>query len=127
MTVIGGSIQEVSIDGRVFPVAADADVARQLGGWQNEVQSNGDGSARIQKTRVPWVLSGVALACDEDRGDHAFLQEIANRNEFVPITITFAGGSTYMGQGTIAEEVEFSSESSTAEVTLSGEKELTQQ
>lgn len=127
MAVVGGPIQEVSIRGRTFPVAADADVARQLGGFTNEVQANGDGSARIVKTRVPWAISGIGLQIDDDRGDHEFLMEIANGKEFVPMTITFASQVTYMGKGMISEEIEFSSETATAEVTLSGPGELTQQ
>lgn len=126
-TAIGGSIQEISIRGRIFPVAADADVSRQLGGWQNEVQANGDGSARIAKTRVPWVLGGITVQIDDDRDDQGFLKEVADSNDFVPITITFASGTTYQGKGTVSEELEFSSEAATADLTLSGPGELTPQ
>lgn len=126
-TAIGGSVQEVSIKGRTFPVAADADVSRQLGGFSAEVQPNGDGSARKILTRVPWIVGGLTIQINDDRDDQKFLQDIANSNDFVPITVTFASGVTYQGKGTVSEEVEFSSEASTADVTLSGPGELTQQ
>ena len=127
MPAVGGSIQEISIRGRIFPVAADADNNRKLGGFENEVSSNGDGSARIIKTRVPWMLGGLTVEVDETRNDQAFLQEIADGNTFEVVTITFASGATYQGSGTISDTLEFSSQSSTAEVTLSGPQKLTKQ
>lgn len=126
-TAIGGSVQEVSLRGRTFPVAADADVARQLGGMQVEVQANGDGGARKILTRVPWSISGLSLQINDDRGDQEFLMDIAKDPDFVPVTITFASGVTFQGKGTVSEEVEFSSESATAEVTLTGPGKLEQQ
>ena len=61
MAAIGGSLESVSLDGREFPVAADAEVQRKLGGFENEVQASGDGSARMVKTRVPWSLDGLVV------------------------------------------------------------------
>jgi hypothetical protein len=124
---VGGSIESVSIRGRNFPVASDADVTRKLGGFENEVQANGDGSARNIKTRVPWALSGLQIEVDENRADQQFLQEIADNNEFVDMSITYASGSTYQGTGTITDELAFSSQSATASVSLMGRGNLTQQ
>ena len=60
MAAIGGSIQEVALQGRTFAVAADAESQRKLGGFENEVQPNGDGmTARLIKTRVTWMLDGL--------------------------------------------------------------------
>jgi hypothetical protein len=33
MTAVGGSIESVSLQGRTFAVAADAESQRKLGGW----------------------------------------------------------------------------------------------
>ena len=46
MTAVGGPVESVNIDGRYFAVAADADIGRELGGFTNENQPNGDGTAR---------------------------------------------------------------------------------
>ena len=127
MTAIGGSIESVSIRGRLFPVAADADGARKLGGFENEIQANGDGSARIVKTRVPWMLDGLTLEVDETRGDQEFLQEISDGQDFVTIVITYASQKSWQGLGIVSGELSFSSQTSTAEVTLSGPGPLTQQ
>lgn len=127
MGAVGGSIESVSIRGRNFSVAADADGNRKLGGFENEVQANGDSSGRIVKTRVPWLLDGLTLSIDDSRGDQEFLQEIADGNVTVAVSVTFASGATYSGTGTITGEVQMSSQSSTAGVTLSGPGQLSKQ
>lgn len=126
-TSVGGSIDALSLKGRLFPVAADADVERQVGGFVNEVQANGNGSARLVKKRQPWKLGGIEVDVNEDRGDHKFLQDLADSKEFFPIAITLASGFTWHGKGQIVEEITFSTEKSTAELTLMGPKKLEQQ
>lgn len=127
MGAVGGSIQEISISGRIFPVAADAEAQRKLGGWENEVQANGDGSARIIKTRVPLSLDGLTLECDDSRGDHEFLQDVANATDFTTISITYASGETYQGRAIITGEMQASSQNGTIAVSLSGPGLLTKQ
>lgn len=124
---VGGSIESVSIDGRLFPVAADADVNRKLGGFENDVQSNGNGTARLVKTRVPWKLDGIALEVNDDRADQSFLQDVANAKDYRVITITFASGHTFQGRGTISGELQRSSQNATSPITLMGPGELTPQ
>lgn len=127
MPSVGGSIESISIRGRLFPVAADAEVQRKLGGFENELQPNGDGSARLIKTRVPWMLDGLVVEIDEDRADHEFLQEIANDSDYVAVTITFASGRTFQARGTISGELQVSSQNATAAFSMSGPGEMTQQ
>jgi hypothetical protein len=127
MGAVGGSIESISIRGRLFPVAADAEANKKLGGWENEVQSNGNGSARLVKTRVPWLIDGLVVEVNDDRADAEFLQEIADGLELVSITVTYASGITYQGTGTVTSELQSSSQNATASVTLSGAGTLTQQ
>ena len=127
MAAVGGSIESVTLDGRNFPVAADAEAQRKLGGFENEVQSNGDGTARLIKTRVPLAISGLTIEVDDDRGDHEFLQELSNRNDFFPIALTYASGSTYQGTSQLVDETQASSQSATASVSLMGPGILTKQ
>lgn len=82
MPAIGGSIESVSLDGRNFAVAADAEAQRKLGGFENEVQANGDGNARLIKTRVPLSIDGLTIEVDDDRGDHEFLQDLSTVTTF---------------------------------------------
>jgi len=124
---VGGSIESLSIDGRNFPVASDAEANRKLGGFENEVQANGDGTARIVKTRVPWSLDGISVEIDDDRADQEYLQEKANGNGFFPVAITLASGVVYQGRGQISGEVQASSQNATASISLMGPGEMTKQ
>ena len=127
MAGVGGSIQDVSVKGRLFSVAADADAARKMGGFENEVSANGDASARLLKTRVPWNLEGIAVTIDDDAGDLEFLQEVADGNGYVTITITFVNGNTYAGTGQITGDFAASSASATATLNMSGPQKLVKQ
>lgn len=127
MAAVGGSIESVSLSGREFPVAADAEVQRKLGGWENEVQANGDGSARMIKTRVPLALDGLTLEVDDSRGDHEFLQDLADSPNYFALSITYASGETYQGTAQITGEMQTSSQAQTAAVSLMGPGKLTKQ
>lgn len=127
MAAVGGSIESVSLSGRQFAVAADAEVNRKHGGWENEVMANGNGSARIVKTRVPFMLDGLVVEVDDSRGDVEYLQGLANRNDFFPIDITYASGAVYQGVAQIVGELQASSQSATATVSLSGPGTMTKQ
>ena len=123
----GGSIESITMDGRTFSVAADAEAQRKLGGFENEVQANGDGTARIIKTRVPLAIDGLTVHIDDAQDDHEFLQGLQNGNVFFPIAITYASGETYQGEAQITGETQTSSQNETASVSLMGPGTLTRQ
>jgi len=128
----GGSIEAVEIRGRGFAVAADADATRKFGGFENEVQMNGDGTGRVVKTRVGWAITGLTLAIDDVRGDQEFLQDIADGKDadpdgFYSMSVTFASGATYSGRGIVTDAVEGSSQNSTLGCSLMGPGKLTKQ
>jgi hypothetical protein len=127
MPAVGGSIESISIRGRLFPVASDAEANKKLGGFENEVAANGDGSARLLKTKVPWGIDGLQIEIDDNRADAEFLQEIADELDYVAITMTLASGVTYEGTGTIVDEIQSSSQSATASINLMGPGTLDQQ
>lgn len=127
MAAIGGSLEAITIRGREFAIAADAEANRKLGGFENEVMANGNGTARIIKTRVPLALDGVVVEIDDSRGDHEFLQEVADLNDFVTIALTYASGITWQGSATLVGEFQASSQSATAPISLMGPGILTQQ
>ncbi len=127
MPAIGGSIESMSIDSRSFPVAADAGGSRGLGGFKNEVASNGNGTARLLKTRVPWMHDGLTIEIDDNRGDQEFLKKTADSLDFVPITFTYASGFTWSGTGTIIDDINYATDKATADIKLSGPGDLTAQ
>jgi len=127
MTAVGGSLESVTLAGRYFAVAADAESNRKIGGFENEVQMNGDGTARLIKTRVPFMVDGLQLDVDDFAGDHEFLQELADRNDFFEMSATYASGAVWQGNGQITDELQFSNQSSTCAVSMQGTGTLTQQ
>ena len=127
MSAIGGSIVSVTLDGRVFAVAADADSTRKLGGFENENQPNGNGTARQIKTRVLWMVDGLTIEIDDDRGDLEFLQALSDRPGYYPIAVTYASGAVYQGSGSVSGEFGASSQNATAPVALSGPGKLVKQ
>jgi hypothetical protein len=127
MAAVGGSLESITLDGREFPVAADVEAQRKLGGWENEVLANGNGTARLIKTRVPLSLDGVVVEVDDSRGDHEFLQELADRFDFFPIALTYASGTTWQATAQIVGDMQASSQNASAAVSLMGPGKLTQQ
>lgn len=123
----GGSIQEVTLKGRRFAVAADADSNRKIGGFEAELAANGDGSGRKILTRVMGKIDGLTLDVDDDRGDQEFLQDIADDPALVPVTITYVTGYTWQGDGTITGELSYSSKNGTCGVTIETAQKLTRQ
>lgn len=126
MAAVGGSIESVTLDGRNFAVAGDAEAQRKLGGFENESQANGDGTARLVKTRVTLMIDGLQVEIDDSRGDHEFLQDLANANDYFTFAITYASGATWQGLGQLGE-VQASSQSATATISITGPGRLTQQ
>ncbi len=114
----GGSIQEVTIKGRRFAVAADGEVSRKLGGFEKTLEANGDGSSREILTRVVGKLDGIVLSIDDNAGDAEFLQEVADTIGMVACTITYVTGKVYTGSGTITGEIMTASNNTTCTVTL---------
>ena len=127
MSSTGGSIESVTLDGREFPVAADAESQRKLGGFENEVQANGNGTARLIKTRVPLSLDGLTVEIDDSRSDHEYLKSLQDKNDFFPVAITYASGVTYQGTAQLSGEIQVSSQAATASISLMGPGILTQQ
>lgn len=127
MAETGGSVESVTLDGRTFAVAADADVNMKLGGFENEVSANGDGSARIVKLRVPWSLADIAVSIDPDNGDFEFIQALADGNDFFACTIVEASGKIWQGNGQITGEPTRSLQNTTAALGLMGTGKLTPQ
>lgn len=128
MPAIGGSIESMILDGRTFPVAADADVQRKLGGYENEFQANGDGATgRLIKTAVGWALDGLTIEIDDDRGDQEFLQGLTDSPDFFSVAITYASGIVYQGTGQIVGENPASSQNATGAISLMGPGKLSKQ
>jgi len=124
---VHGSVRELQLAGRSFSVAGDADVTLDLGGYQNEVQPNGNLTARIVQTAKMWSMSGVAIAIDHSQNDLQFLQEKANAGVPVAITIILTGNVAYSGYGLPTDTIQMSTQNGTAPVGFGGEGVLIKQ
>ena len=127
MAAIGGSIDSLTLDGREFAVAADAEAQRKIGGFENEVMANGNSTARLIKTRNPLSLDGVTIEIDDSRGDQEFVQDLSDATDFFSISITYASGITWQGTAQLVGELASSSQSATMPVSLAGPGKLTKQ
>ncbi len=127
MPAIGGSIESITLNGRNFAVSADVDSQRKLGGFENDVQANGDGTTRTIKTRVPWSVAGLTVNVDDDNDDQEFLQQLADGNTDFPVAVTYVSGQTFQGTGQITGELAYSNSNTTATVGLMGSQQLTRQ
>lgn len=124
---IAGSIEEVTLQGRGFAVAADADSNRFLGGFVNDLQANGDGTGRVIKTRTPWSIDGLSLDIDDDNGDDEYIQDLIDNSGVFDISITYASGIIYQGLGQVVDESGTSSQTGVKAITLKGTLKLTKQ
>jgi hypothetical protein len=127
MAAIGGSIESVSLGGRLFAVPADLETNRKLGGFENEIQTNGNGTARIIKTRVPLSIDGLSVEIDDARADQEYLKTLADGKDFFTIAITYASGVSYSGKAQIVGEFQTSSQNATCTISLMGPGILTKQ
>ena len=124
MVAIGGSIEQVSLDGRIYAVPADVDTGRKLGGVENEYQANGDGTGRLIKTKVGWGIDGLLVQIDDTSDDEDFLLTLAKKKGFVAVTVTFASGAVRQGTGQIVGENPTASQAATKAISLMGPGEL---
>lgn len=123
----GGSVEEITYAGRIFAVAADSDPTVKLGGFENEVQPNGNGTARKIMKRMQWSASGLAVEMDDTRGDQEFLQERADGKVYEDFTIKYVSGEIYQGVGTPTGEIARSAQSATSSMNFEGPGKLTRQ
>lgn len=127
MPQIGGSITSVSFNGRQFSVPADADYTQKIGGFENEVMANGDGSSRLIKTRVPLSITGISVGINDSLQDLEFLQDLANSTEFFDLVVELASGAFWTGRAQITGELTMSTQATTSGFDLMGEGKLVQQ
>lgn len=127
MTAVGGSIEGVSLSGRGFAIPADNEAQINMGGYNNASEANGNFTSRLIKTSVPLKIDGLLVEIDHTNGDLEYLQELADLKDYFVIDITLADGTVYDGLAQIEGEVNGSTQSATAAITLSGTGKLNRQ
>ena len=124
---VGGYITDLSLAGRSFSTAADAEVNIDYGGDSNEIEMNGDNTGRVVKEKVPWSMEGVVISIDNEKEDYEFLNQLRSRGRLFPITAGLADGTILQGDGQITGALALSSKNTTVPVTLKGTGRLSKQ
>lgn len=123
-TPVGGGLRKVKIGARTFKCPADHDPNRNLGGAENTIQMNGDGTVRISQEEKPWLMK-VQVVIDDKEGDQEYLQDLIDRGVLSECKFEYRAAK-WGGEGTVAGELTASGKDSTAEITLSGPGKLEQ-
>ena len=92
-----GPAESIVIAGRRFPCNADDDVTVQLPGWTNEIKMHGDGGGHPAKSRKPGKIDGLNVVIDHERDDLEYLQDCADKHEYLDISLTLCDGRVYAG------------------------------
>lgn len=121
MAAVGGPIKDVTIAGRTFQVDGENEIEMFLGGWTNEIVSNGDGSARLIKTPKTGQANKLPLVIDDSRGDEAFIQEVMNKHELVVVSFTDINENVYVGEMQLVGDAMTNKRTMVKEVDLQGE------
>lgn len=124
MTAIGGSPVEATFDGRGYGCVADSDPKVVRGGKVNEVKPLGNGKAILIQKNNAWMLNSLVVAIDNESDDLGYLQDLANRKGFWPVTFEEADGTIVSGSGQIEGEIGHDVGSGTATINLKGEGQL---
>lgn len=120
MTVRGGDIRQVMINGREFDVAPESNVTYRLAGFTNETAPTGNGSAHTTQRRKLGGFESLPLSVDPTREDIEFLQSIGDAGEAVPMFMTLANNITYGGSLTIQGAIDPNSGDGQVEISALG-------
>ena len=99
-----GPAESIIIAGRRFECNADDDVNVRLPGFTNEIKMHGDGSSHTSKSRKSGRISSLNIFAKHEENDLEFLQEQMDKNELLPISLTFCDGIVYAGNMAIVGE-----------------------
>lgn len=114
---IHGAMRSLTIKGRGFKVAHDGSGNKVMGGRNNEISMNIDGSFRVKQSIIPGSFSDIQVEADASKGDQEYLQGLADDGLPIPVVATYASNVSYTGDVVIAGEV--SKDENTGLVSLS--------
>jgi hypothetical protein len=114
-----GTLKSISLNARSFSVPDDCDVNIDLGGYENEIKRNGDGSDRQVKTMKPGGISGVQVIGGDDVLE--YIHGIKQQNEFADVALELVGGRQYSGRVQISGQLQESSMNGVISFDLAGQ------
>ena len=105
MSVRGGDVRQLTVDGRELAPADDVSVNIDAGGFENESKLTGNGLLHINQKRKVAGFSDFTISADDSDNDLKFVQDLSNAGSAVPVTMTLASGKVYSGQLAVTGEV----------------------
>jgi len=118
---ISGSLQDLSIAGQTFSVAADTNFSAQLSGFENSRTPHSGGSMKKMIRRVR-EIENVVCICNGNERDA--LKNLSEATDDFIISFTDASGDNYQGLGSINLEP-WENEENRVSVTLQPAKDWT--
>lgn len=103
---IAGAPRSLTIKGRYFKVAHDSPGNKAIGGRNNEVAMNGDGSFRTIQTVMPGSLNDLNVEIEDSKGDQEYLKGITDAGLPVAVVATYASNISYTGDLVITGEMQ---------------------
>tara|TARA_R110001599_G_scaffold318295_2_gene527891 strand:- start:198 stop:599 length:402 start_codon:yes stop_codon:yes gene_type:complete len=132
MGAIGGDIKEISFSnasagsGTVYCKSAEGSTF-DLGGFRNEITTDGSGQGIRKMNNVPWKMEVTASWDMNTREDLERLDAIANSLDDTTWDITHSNGAIYSGVGTITGDLAGDGNEATISLTVMGGGKLSKQ
>lgn len=115
-----GCVESIVINGRRFTCDAEDKCSVTLGGFDNEVKPNGDGTNRLIKSRHAGKIEGLNVIVDNSKDDQEFLQESQDSLEFFDVSATEIDGTVLGGKMQLTESLPNDLKEGSVGITLEG-------
>ena len=122
MTVKGGDVRQFNLDGSGYDIKSESEMEINLGGFENEAVTSGNGNVGATQKRVPAGITGISIIADDGNGDFEKLKTLSDSGASVPMSITQANGVVYSGSVFITGPVVKKTSDGSIEIAVSGSK-----
>jgi hypothetical protein len=124
MSNISGPIESITISGRRFPTDGEDSGKVKLGGFNNDVKFNGDGSTRMVRSRAHGSIKDLNVQITHGNKDLEFLTDKKSTSDFFDVSLTYCDGTIYAGSMQFVDDIEEDTKEGTASISLEGTLEM---
>lgn len=96
-TVRGGDIRQFKLNGKEYDIPTGASLEFTLPGFNNAFEAAGNGKMYGTQTRILAQVTGIEVVCNNANNDNEDLQALRDAGEEVPLNVTLADGSAWVG------------------------------
>lgn len=120
MSIVGGSIARLTLNGRTFGVVADSDAQLFIGGYINSVDVLGNKQSYLKKMYTASHINSIIIGIDDARADVEYLKFLADLTYLFPAAAELVSGAVWQGVVQLIGERDYSTANGTAEISISG-------